>query len=152
MFLHWLCYDYWRQRSSQKNYAVRQHLSVPVALHSTQSAMGLLHTILLADVITKQDRPGMWTYCLSIRSVSTCAVFNVIGYNSVVISFTVPAPGGWTTAVWAHNRKSGFEDVQLPVPRTVFTYLGGRFRWSGRSNRLRGAGPLHSGCCEAEQE
>jgi len=34
-------------------------LSVPVALHSTQSAMGLLHTILLADVITRQDRPGM---------------------------------------------------------------------------------------------
>ena len=33
--------------------------SVPVALHSTQSAMSLLHTILLAFVITRQDRPGM---------------------------------------------------------------------------------------------
>ena len=34
--------------------------STPTALHSDQSAMVLLHTVPLAFVITKRDRPGEW--------------------------------------------------------------------------------------------
>ena len=39
-------------------------LRIPVALHSNQSAMTLLHTIPLAVLITRRDRPGKWTTCL----------------------------------------------------------------------------------------
>ena len=48
-------------------------LSVPIALHSTRSAMSLLHTILLAYVITRQDRPGMW-FTLS----GNCSFFKLV--------------------------------------------------------------------------
>ena len=35
---------------------------VPIALHSTRSARGLLHTIPFASLITKRDRPGKWPW------------------------------------------------------------------------------------------
>ena len=41
-----------------KNYAGRQLMRVPIALHNTPSAMGLLHTIPPALLITERDRPG----------------------------------------------------------------------------------------------
>ena len=43
---------------SVKNYAGRQPMRVPIALHNTPSAMGLLHTIPPALLITERDRPG----------------------------------------------------------------------------------------------
>lgn len=43
---------------SVKNYAGRQPMRVPIALHNTLSAMGLLHTIPPALMITERDRPG----------------------------------------------------------------------------------------------
>ena len=43
---------------SVKNYAGRQPMRVPIALHNTLSAMGLLHTIPPALVITERNRPG----------------------------------------------------------------------------------------------
>jgi len=35
-------------------------MCTPTALHSGQSAMALLHTVLPACLITGQDRPGEW--------------------------------------------------------------------------------------------
>ena len=45
---------------SVKNYAGRQPMRVPIALHNTLSARGLLHTIPPALLITERDRPGKW--------------------------------------------------------------------------------------------
>ena len=48
-------------------------LRIPVALHSNQSAMTLLHTIPLALVITRRDRPGKWNRAGTARFHATHA-------------------------------------------------------------------------------
>ena len=56
-------------------------LRIPVALHSNRSAMTLLHTIPLALVITRRDRPGKWIYVRCEFVVMTKAEYGLWGVS-----------------------------------------------------------------------
>ena len=55
IFFFWMKAGIWNQKLGRSRMQ-----STPTALHSDQSAMVLLHTVPLAFVITKRDRPGEW--------------------------------------------------------------------------------------------